>query len=67
MGVRVAKNRKIAKILKIDPKVGYKSGGPHPHMSRGVGERYGHIWPNFENAEKNFPDREKNEKKKNVP
>ena len=46
MGVRVAKNRKIAKILKIDPKVGYKSGGPHPHMSRGVGERYGHIWPN---------------------
>ena len=46
MGVRVAKNRKIAKILKIDPKVGGKSGGPHPHMSRGVGERLGHIWPN---------------------
>ena len=46
MGVRVAKNRKIAKIIKIDPKVAYKSGNPHPHMLQHVGERYGHIWPN---------------------
>ena len=46
MGVRVTKNRKKSKIVKIHPKTPQSLKGTHTIMLQHVGERYGHIWPN---------------------
>ena len=45
MGVRVTKNRKKSKIVKIHPKTPQSLKGTHTIMLQHVGERYGHIWP----------------------